>query len=88
LKFYKTLRREFEVAFSRNAQPIWLRILKYAVIASFIYFYWRSRSFWIILTGVFILGLLLHFWYRYKTQGWTKSYGGWDFEKNKSKLNF
>jgi hypothetical protein len=88
LKFSNTLRREFEVAFSRNAQPIWFRILKYAVMISFIYFYWRSTLFWIILTGVFILGLLLHFWYRYKTGEWTKSYGGWDFEKNKSKLNF
>jgi len=87
LKFSKTLQREFEVAFSKNAQPAWFRVVKYLVLGCFIYFFWRSDLFWIILTVVFILSLIVHFWYRFKTEGWTKSYGGWDYEKNKSKLN-
>jgi hypothetical protein len=24
------------------------------------------------------LGLSLHFFYRWKTQGWTRAWGGWD----------
>ncbi len=81
--FSKIIKREFQVAFSRNAQPIWFRVLKYVVLGCCIYFFWHSPLFWVILGIIFILGLLLHFWYRYKTEGWTKSYGGWDYEKNK-----
>ena len=86
MKLPKSLRREFEVAFSKTAQPAWLRVLKYAVLAGFIYFYWRSTTFWLILAVVLVLSLALHLWYRYKTAGWTKSFGGWDYGKNKSKL--
>jgi hypothetical protein len=87
LKFSKLLKREYEVAFSKNAQPIWLRVVKYLVLACSIYFFWRSTLFWIILAIVLFLSLALHFWYRYKTEGWTKSYGGWDYDKNRSKLD-
>jgi len=86
LNFSKILKREFEVAFSKNAQPTALRVLKYVVLGSLIYFFWRSTIFWIILTVVLIMFLSLHFWYRFKTGGWTKSYGGWDYDKNKSKI--
>ena len=79
-KFSKIVKRELEVAFSKNAQPTWLRVLKYVVLGCFIYFFWNSNLFWIILTVVFILSLLLHFWYRFKTEGWTKSYGGSEFD--------
>lgn len=86
LKFSKLLNREFEVAFSKNAQPIWFRVLKYTLIGFYIYLYWNNDLFWTILLVILVLSLFLHFWYRYKTNGWTKSYGGWDFDKNKSKL--
>ncbi|MEP7264676.1 MAG: hypothetical protein ABI772_09260 [Bacteroidota bacterium] len=87
MKFTTLLKREVEVAFSKHAQPIWLRILKYILLLSFIYFFHDSHSFWIILAIVLVMGLMLHFFYRYKTNGWTKSYGGWDYKKNISKLN-
>ncbi len=82
LKFSKLLKREFEVVFSKNAQPIWFRFLKYICIGIYIFFFWNHDLFWPILLVLFGLSLTLHFWYRYKTAGWTKSYGGWDFEKN------
>jgi amino acid transporter len=84
-KFSKIIKRELEVAFSKHAQPTWFRILKFVVLAFFIYFFWGSRMFWVILIILMILALLLHLWYRYKTRGWTKSYGGWDYNKNKPK---
>src|SRR5689334_8946953 len=87
VKFSKTLKREFNVAFSKNAQSMGMRVLKYAILASSVYFFWSSTLFWIILSGGFIMSLLVHFWYRFKTGGWTRSYGGWDYDKSKSTLD-
>lgn len=79
----RVLKREYEVAFSKNAQPGWMRALKYGVVVVFGWFFWESKWYWIILALVLILSLVIHFWYRYKTKGWTQSFGGWDYEKNK-----
>lgn len=79
----KILKREYEVAFTRNAQPLWLRVGKYALIVVPGIFWWQSQWYWIILSALLILSLCIHFWYRYKTKAWTESFGGWDFEKNK-----
>ena len=82
----KTIRREIEVAFSRHAQPAWFRVSKYILIIVLFYFFWGQAVFWIILLIMFGIGVILHIWYRHKTEGWTKSYGMWDYEKNKSRL--
>jgi hypothetical protein len=81
--FSSIVKRELEVAFSKHAQPLWFRLLKYILLVLLFYFYGGTRIFWIILGIVFILGLLLHLWYRHKTEGWTKSYGLWNYDKNK-----
>lgn len=80
-----TFKRELEVAFSKNAQPVWFRILKYLVLITLIFFFVKVLLFWVMLFIVFVLALSLHFWYRRKTNAWTKSYGGWDYIKNKPK---
>jgi len=85
MSFKKTLHREFEVAFSKHSQPVWFRILKYIILGTVIYFFWRSKWLWIILAILSFIALTVHFWVRYKTNGWTKSYGLWDYEKNKPK---
>jgi len=51
-----------------------------------IYFLWGSPWLWITFLILLAPALALHFWYRHKTQGWTKSYGAWNYEKNKSRL--
>ena len=79
----KTIKREIEVAFSKHAQPAWFRIVKYILLASLVYFLWGRKLLWIILLIMISVGLLLHFWYRYKTKGWTRSYGAWNYDKNK-----
>jgi hypothetical protein len=81
----KTIKRELEVAFSKHAQPVWFRIAQYVLLALSLYFFWESGKFWIILLVLLAAAMMLHFWYRYKTQGWTRSYGLWDYEKNKPK---
>ena len=79
MAFRKTIHREIEVAFSRRSQPSWFRILKYVVLTAVIYLFWGTRLLWIILLSLFVVAMLLHFWYRYKTDGWKKSYGMWKY---------
>ncbi|MBK8244126.1 MAG: hypothetical protein IPK88_11930 [Saprospiraceae bacterium] len=82
----RTLLREFEVAFSRSAQPLWFRLIKYLILGSLILCFWKSQLFLKIIAIIFILSLTVHFWVRYKTKAWTQSYGLWDYKENKSKL--
>jgi hypothetical protein len=84
MSFNKIIKREIEVAFSKHAQPVWFRIVKYIVLGFIIYFFWGTRLLWIILLTIIVLSLFLHFWYRYKTNGWEKSYGLWKYDKSKS----
>ena len=80
----ETIKRELEVAFSKHSQPVWFRILKYILLGGALYFFWGSKLLWIGLLVMFVFSLSLHFWYRYKTQGWTKSYGLWKHEKDRA----
>jgi hypothetical protein len=84
MKLSPIVKREVEVAFSKHAQPIWFRIVKYIVLGGLFYVLWATPLLWIILGIIFVVSLALHFWYRHKTQRWTKSYGMWNYEKNKS----
>ncbi len=77
----KTWKREFEVAFSKNSQPIWFRICKYVVLIFVIYFFWLTFWLWVILGTLFALAIGLHLWYRYKTEAWSRSYGMWKYDK-------
>jgi hypothetical protein len=79
------LKRELEVAFSKKSQPLGFRIMKYIVLGAIVYFFWATRLLWIILGVLFVFSLALHFWYRYKTRGWRRSYGMWKYEKSRFK---
>ena len=84
MPFNKTIKREIEVAFSKRSQPVWFRVLKYIVLTLIVYFFWGTKLLWIILLILFVFSMLLHFWYRYKTHGWTKSYGMWKHDKSET----
>lgn len=84
MTFSKTIKREMEVAFSKHSQPVGFRIIKYAVLTALVWFLWGTKLLWIILCILFVLSLSLHFWYRYKTKGWTESYGLWKHEKDRN----
>jgi len=86
MSFTKIIKREMEVAFSKHAQPVWLRVLKYILLGLFLYFFWGTKILWISLPILFVLALALHFWFRYKTRGWTKTYGPWKYDENKPGL--
>jgi len=85
MSFKKTLKREMQVALSKKSQPAWFRILKYILLGVVLYLFWGTRYLSIILLVMFVLAMCLHFWYRYKTQGWTRSYGLWKHEKNETR---
>jgi hypothetical protein len=80
----KTIKRELEVAFSKHSQPIWFRVLKYILLGFILFFFWGTKLLWIILPIMFAFAMVLHFWYRHKTHGWTKSYGLWKHEKDRT----
>ncbi len=79
----KIIKRELQVAFAKDAQPVWFRLVKYLLLLGFVCFFWRSKLFWMVVLVVAILSFALHFWFRYKTEGWTKSYGMWKHNKDK-----
>ena len=73
----KTLKRELEVVFSKNAQPIWFRITKWVVYIGLAYLLYGTNWFWAWVVGLPVVGLVMHFVFRWKTKGWTKSWGRW-----------
>jgi hypothetical protein len=66
------------VAFSRTGQPPWVRVLKWIVIVGISLMLWRTAWFrwWIV--GAPAAGLIVHFFWRWKTHGWTRPWIGWD----------
>jgi hypothetical protein len=72
------IRREVQVAFSLKAQPVWFRLIKWSVI---LFVTARYRRRWWFAYGVcaaLAAALTLHGFYRWKTHGWTRAWGGWD----------
>lgn len=71
-------KREIAVALSRRVQPVWFRVVKWIVAVGVAVLLWETRYFWWWVVGAPVLGLVVHFFYRWKTQGWTRPWGGWD----------
>jgi len=74
----ETIQRELQVAFSLRAQPWWFRLIKWSVL---IIITARYRQRWWFRYGMgvaMIGGVALHLFYRWKTQGWQRAWGGWD----------
>jgi hypothetical protein len=74
----QTIKREVQVACSPRAQPVWFRGLKWVVIVTLVVRYWGHPYFWRGLGAAVAFSLALHFTWRWKTQGWTRAWGGWN----------
>jgi len=72
------VRRELSVAFSKHAQPIWLRITKWVVLVGVAILLHGTKYFWIWVLGLPALGLVVHLVYRKRTHAWTRPWGGWN----------
>jgi hypothetical protein len=73
----ETIRREFRVASSRRAQPVWFRITKWLVFLGISAALLRTKYLWRWLLGATLASASVHLVWRWKTQGWTRPWGGW-----------
>lgn len=81
----RMLLREIEVAFSKYSQPVWFRIVKWITIVLGVYLFHDHHLFVFALLVLLILSVAIHLLWRHKTKGWTQSWIGWEYEKNKPK---
>ena len=72
------LRRELRVAFSRRAQPVWFRIVKWTCLLVAVALFHDRAWFWWTLAGLFLVAVLVHLLYRWNTKVWTRAWRGWD----------
>jgi hypothetical protein len=78
LSLADAVRLECRIAFSKAAQPAWFRAIKWAVMLTLAWTYWRARYFWPSVGGLFVAALSLHVVWRYKTRRWTQAWRGWN----------
>jgi hypothetical protein len=76
------IRREIRVALSLKAQPVWFRVLKWGIVLPLMIWLWHTRWFWPVILALFMAGLALHFFFRWKTHAWTRPWGVWDDVKS------
>jgi hypothetical protein len=62
------IRREFEVMFAKDTQPLWFRITKWTLYIVLIFILHGGPWFWIWVLGVPLAGLVMHLW------------GGWEYD--------
>lgn len=72
------VRRELGVMFSRRTQSIPVRAAKWVVFLAVARGLRRTRWFRAWVFGLPTVGIMVHFFYRYMTRGWTRPWGGWD----------
>lgn len=72
------IERELRVAFSRTHQSLPVRIVKWLVFFALVYWLHDRRYFWHVVVIAFAAAICLHFFYRWKTNAWTRAWGGWD----------
>jgi hypothetical protein len=71
------LRREYRVAFSKGGQSRGVRVVRWAVFFAVATAFCGTRYFWLWTAGLPLLGVAVHAFYRWKTHGWTRAWGGW-----------
>ncbi len=72
-----TIQRELRVAFSPRAQPWWFRLIKWSVLIAATARYGKLWWFRYVMVFALLGGMSLHLFYRWKTQGWQRPWGGW-----------
>jgi hypothetical protein len=75
----KVIKRELEVMFDKDAQPVGFRIAKWTAYVGLAYLLRGRRWFWTWVVGLPGAGMIMHLIYRWKTNGWTQSWGGWKY---------
>ena len=76
---HETIKRQLRVAFSKKPQPVWFRTVKWTVFLGVSGLLLRARRawFWSWLLSATLAGVTVHTIWRWKTEGWTRPWGGW-----------
>ena len=53
------------------------RVVKWIVLIGGAVLLFQTTLFWYWVIGLSLIGVILHFVYRWKTHGWTRPWGGW-----------
>jgi hypothetical protein len=72
------IKKELRVAFSRKAQPVWFRVIKWVVFLSITRRLRATKWFRIWIACAALASLAVHLTYRWKTRGWIQAWGGWN----------
>ncbi len=83
----KILKRELEVVV--NGQSVRFRVMKYFILSMILgaFYLWKGlAATGVLLLGLLIISLFIHFWFRAKTKGWTEPWGLYKPEPLSNKL--
>ena len=53
------------------------RVVKWIVLIGGAVLLFQTTLFWYWVIGLSLIGVILHFVYRWNTHGWTRPWGGW-----------
>ncbi|MBX4198323.1 hypothetical protein KW782_03255 [Candidatus Parcubacteria bacterium] len=76
MPFKETVKKEIDVVV--HGQTITFRLVKYMVLLllAFALYFWKGgRITGVVFLILIIVSLVAHFFFRWKTDGWTKSWG-------------
>ncbi len=72
----ESIKRELRVIRNNNGSPVLQRIIKWAIFLGVARKLRGSRWFRVWAFGLPIIGIVVQMFYRHKTAGWTKPWGG------------
>ncbi|MHA2296388.1 MAG: hypothetical protein ACXAEU_08330 [Candidatus Hodarchaeales archaeon] len=81
------MKREVQIISDLDTQPLWFRIIKFSLMISTFLFFTIFFDIMAAITWLIFLvtcGFFVHFFYRWKTNAWTRSWGMWIASSNDS----
>jgi hypothetical protein len=81
----EAIRREIQVIGDTETQPKWYKVFKIGALIALSVTVLILFGFYAMITFLLSLvfaGCVVHFTYRFKTESWTKSWGGWVHESD------
>ena len=84
------MKREISVIGDTETQPLWVKVLKILLMAGLsftVYSFYGFTGAAVFLCSLVSCGSASHFIHRWKTRGWTRSWGFWTHEDDASKAS-
>ncbi|MBN2336088.1 hypothetical protein JXL21_11060 [Candidatus Bathyarchaeota archaeon] len=84
------MKREIRVIGDTETQPLWVKIFKILLMVGLsftVYSFYGLAGMSVFLCSLISCGTVSHFIHRWKTGGWTRSWGFWTHEDDASKAS-